>query len=151
MNACLHKNGERYLHPPHPTTFDLRAGLWSLQPDVIKVRWARSVSEPWHSPRTARRANKLAPDVRTSSLTGQTGWHGTASNTKYYPLWATGLKLPAASGLLLGETLHTAHTQRDCSPNIICSVCNISFNKQQYRWYIVWQLNVLNLKFVRLY
>ena len=63
------------------------------EPDTPHARQ----SEPTH----------CLPDVRASSLTGQTGWHGTASNTKYYPICATLLKLPAASGLLLAGTQHS--------------------------------------------
>lgn len=37
---------EIHLYPPQPSTFDLRAALWSPQPGVIKVRWARCAREP---------------------------------------------------------------------------------------------------------
>lgn len=65
----------------------------------------------WHSPRTVHgKLHATASSCEVSPPTGQTRWHGTASNTKYYPVWAAGLKRPAASGLLLTATLYTGHT-----------------------------------------
>lgn len=99
---------ESHFHQLYPTTFDFRSVLWSLQSGVIKVRWARSASEA-DTPCARYNEPKHCLLTWVSSSKGETGWHGTASDTKYYPLWAKGLKLPAASGLLLTETLCTAN------------------------------------------